>query len=147
MKPFTAEEAIFSLKCYAGALLALYVSYRIGLPRPFWSMTTAYIVSQPFAGAVRSKAVYRLIGTFTGCAVVVYLVPLLSNAPVLMTGAMVLWVGMCVYFSVLDRTPRGYLFMLAGYTAAMIGFPSVLAPDAVFDTGLARVEEISIGIL
>lgn len=147
MKPFTAEEAIFSLKCYAGALLALYVSYRIGLPRPFWSMTTAYIVSQPFAGAVRSKAVYRLIGTFTGCAVVVYLVPLLSNAPVLMTGAMVLWVGVCVYFSVLDRTPRGYLFMLAGYTAAMIGFPSVLAPDAVFDTGLARVEEISLGIL
>jgi uncharacterized membrane protein YccC len=49
--------------------------------------------------------------------------------------------------SVLDRTPRSYLFMLAGYTAAMIGFPSVTDPSLVFDTALARVEEISLGIV
>ncbi|OZI44910.1 fusaric acid resistance protein [Bordetella genomosp. 5] len=147
MKLPTAEESLFSIKCYLGAMLALYVSYTIGLPRPFWAVTTAYVVSQPWSGAVRSKAVYRLGGTFFGSAMTVYCVPRLANYPVLMTLVMVLWVGTCLYIAVLDRTPRSYLFMLAGYTAAMIGFPSVTDPSTVFDTALARVEEISLGIL
>src|SRR5690606_38305531 len=80
-------------------------------------------------------------------AMTIYTVPRLANYPVLMTLAMVLWLGLCLYIAVLDRTPRSYLFMLAGYTAAMIGFPSVTDPALVFDTGLARVEEISLGII
>ncbi|MGU9991205.1 FUSC family protein [Bordetella avium] len=147
MKPPTLEEALFSLKSFMGAMAALYLSYSIGLPRPFWAMTTAYIVSQPWSGAVRSKAVYRLGGTFFGSAMTVYTVPRLANYPVLMTLVMVLWVGICLYVALLDRTPRSYLFMLAGYTAAMIGFPSVSDPATVFDTALARVEEISLGII
>jgi uncharacterized membrane protein YccC len=141
------RETVFSLKSYLSAIMALYLAYSIGLPRPFWAMTTAYVVAQPWSGAVRSKALYRLVGTFIGSAATVYMVPRLSNSPVVMTGAMVLWVGACLYMSVLDRTPRSYLFMLAGYTAAMIGFPSVADPSLVFDTALARVEEISLGIV
>ena len=141
------REAVFSLKSYAGAMLALYLSYSMGLPRPFWAMTTAYIVSQPWSGAVRSKALYRLVSTFVSSAMTVCTVPRLSNSPVVMTAAMALRVGACLYMSVLDRTPRSYLFMLAGYTAAMIGFPSVSEPTLVFDTALARVEEIALGIV
>jgi uncharacterized membrane protein YccC len=141
------RETVFSLKSYLSAIMALYLAYSIGLPRPFWAMTTAYVVAQPWSGAVRSKALYRLVGTFIGSAATVYMVPRLSNSPVVMTAAMVLWVGACLYMSVLDRTPRSYLFMLAGYTAAMIGFPSVTDPSLVFDTALARVEEISLGIV
>jgi len=141
------RETIFSLKSYLSAIMALYLAYSIGLPRPFWAMTTAYVVAQPWSGAVRSKALYRLVGTFAGSAATVYMVPRLSNSPVVMTAAMVMWVGACLYMSVLDRTPRSYLFMLAGYTAAMIGFPSVTDPSLVFDTALARVEEISLGIV
>ncbi|ARP86430.1 FUSC family protein [Bordetella genomosp. 9] len=147
MKLPTAQEALFSLKAFIGAMMALYLSMLIDLPRPFWAVTTAYVVSQPFAGAVRSKAVFRLGGTFFGCAAVVFLVPRLANYPVLMVLALSLWVGVCLYIAVLDRTPRSYLFMLAGYTAAMIGLPSVTTPETVFDTGLARVEEITAGIL
>lgn len=147
MKLPNARETIFSLKSYLSAIMALYLAYSIGLPRPFWAMTTAYVVAQPWSGAVRSKALYRLVGTFAGSAATVYMVPRLSNSPVIMTAAMVLWVGVCLYMSVLDRTPRSYLFMLAGYTAAMIGFPSVTDPSLVFDTALARVEEISLGIV
>ena len=147
MKLPNVRETIFSLKSYLSAIMALYLAYSIGLPRPFWAMTTAYVVAQPWSGAVRSKALYRLVGTFVGSAATVYMVPRLSNSPVIMTAAMVLWVGGCLYMSVLDRTPRSYLFMLAGYTAAMIGFPSVTDPSLVFDTALARVEEISLGIV
>ncbi|MFZ2627391.1 MAG: FUSC family protein [Rugosibacter sp.] len=147
MKLPNARESLFSLKSYAASMLALYLAYSIGLPRPFWAMITGYVVAQPWSGAVRSKALYRLLGSFVGSAVTVYLVPRLSNSPVLLTGAMVLWVGVCLYFSVLDRTPRSYLFMLAGYTAALIGFPSVANPSTVFDTAVARVEEIGLGII
>ncbi|HTK01192.1 MAG TPA: FUSC family protein [Bordetella sp.] len=147
MKLPTAEESLFSIKTFIGAMAAMYLSMLIDLPRPFWAVTTAYIVAQPLAGAVRSKALFRLAGTFFGCAVVVYLVPRLSNYPVLMVAAISLWVGICLYIAVLDRTPRSYVFMLAGYTAAMIGLPSVTAPETIFDTGLARVEEISAGIV
>jgi uncharacterized membrane protein YccC len=37
--------------------------------------------------------------------------------------------------------------MLGGYTAAIIGFSAVTAPETIFDTALARVEEITLGIL
>ena len=37
--------------------------------------------------------------------------------------------------------------MLGGYTAALIGFPAVADPGAMFDTAVARAEEIMIGIV
>jgi uncharacterized membrane protein YccC len=39
------------------------------------------------------------------------------------------------------------MFVLSGYTAALIGFPSVLAPATVFDTAVSRVEEITLGVV
>lgn len=146
MKLPTIAEVLFSLKTFAAAMLALYVALGMGLPRPFWAMLTAYIVSNPFSGAVRSKATYRVGGTILGSAMAVLLVPSLANAPELLSLALALWVGVCLYVSLLDRTSRSYVFMLAGYTAALIGFPSVSEPAAIFDVALARVEEIILGI-
>jgi len=51
-----------------------------------------------------------------------------------------------LYVSLLDRTPRSYLTMLAGYTAGLIAFPAVNDPGAIFDIALARVEEITLGM-
>ncbi len=147
VKLFTRNEVIYSLKSFAAAMLALYLASRAGLPNTFWSLLTVYVVSQPLAGMVRSKAVYRLCGTFIGSTATVFIIPALSNAPVLLSLAMALWVSFCLFISLLDRTPRSYAFMLAGYTAALIGFPSVQTPDLIFNTAITRVEEISLGIL
>jgi uncharacterized membrane protein YccC len=138
---------IFSLNSFAGAMIALWIAFSLGLPRPFWAMLTVYITAQPLTGALRSKALYRVLGTATGGAAAVVIVPTFVNAPLLMTLMMASWIGFCLYLSLLDRTPRAYLFMLAGYTTAIIGFPSVTAPSAVFETALARVEEITLGIV
>jgi uncharacterized membrane protein YccC len=119
---------------------------RIGLPRPFWAMMTAYIVSAPFAGPTRSKGLYRAGGTVLGATAVTFLVPRLINSPELLSLALALWIAGCLYFSLLDRTPRSYLLMLAGYTAGLIGFPAVNNPGAIFDIALARVEEIVLGM-
>ena len=148
MKLFTRDETLFSLKCYISAMLALYISYSIGLRNPFWAMMTAYVVTtQPWAGSIRSKALYRLAGTILGSAAAVAIIPNLNQSPLLTTLAMSLWVGGCLYISLLDRTPRSYVFMLAGYTAALIGFPAVDDPIGLFDKGISRVEEISLGIM
>jgi uncharacterized membrane protein YccC len=37
--------------------------------------------------------------------------------------------------------------VLAGYTAAIVGFSVVNTPNAIFDTAVARVEEISVGVV
>jgi uncharacterized membrane protein YccC len=144
---FGRSEWLFSLKSFAAAMLAIYLAARAGLPRPFWALMTTYVVAHPLAGAVRSKAIYRFCGTLLGSVAAVLLVPTLSNSPELLTLALALWVAGCLFVSLLDRTPRSYLFMLAGYTAALIGFPSVQTPDAMFASAVARVEEIGLGIL
>jgi uncharacterized membrane protein YccC len=146
MKLASKMEILFSVKSFAAAMLAVYISMRIGLPRPFWAMMTAYIVSAPFAGPTRSKGMYRAGGTLLGAVAVTFLVPQLANSPELLSLALALWIGGCLYFSLLDRTPRSYMLMLAGYTAGLIAFPAVGEPGAIFDIALARVEEITLGI-
>ncbi len=137
----------FSIKTFAAAMLALWIALRIGLDRPYWAMATAYIVAQPLTGAMRSKSMYRFIGTLAGAVASLALLPNLVNAPVLLVAALSLWFAVCIYFAVLDRTPRSYLFLLAGYGAALMVFPSVDAPGAIWDVVLARVEEITLGIV
>jgi uncharacterized membrane protein YccC len=139
-------ELIFSLNTFLAAMLALYIAFASGLDRPFWAMLTVYITSQPLAGAVRSKAVYRLCGTIVGAGMTVVIVPTFVNEPIALSVALSLWVGACLFISLLDRTPRSYLFMLAGYTSALIGFPSVATPGTIFNTAVLRVEEIGLGI-
>lgn len=141
------RDWIFSAKTFVGAMLALWLAMRLDLDRPYWAMATAYIVAQPLAGAMRSKAVYRFLGTLAGAVVSLVLVPVLVDAPELLTAALALWIAICIYFAILDRTPRSYVFLLAGYTAALIVFPSVDAPATIWDTVLARVEEITLGIV
>ncbi|MBB3348463.1 FUSC family protein [Sphingomonas sp. BK069] len=140
------REVVFSANCFAAAMLALYVSFALGLERPFWAMATVYITSQPLSGAVRSKAVFRLIGTLVGASAAVVMVPLLVGAPLLLSLALAGWVAACQFVSLLDRTPRSYLFMLAGYTAALVGFPTVGHPEAIFDVAVLRAQEIGIGV-
>jgi uncharacterized membrane protein YccC len=141
------RPVIFTINCYIAAILAMLIAFSLDLNSPGWAMTTVYLTSQPLSGVLRAKAVYRVIGTFVGGAAMVAIVPNLIDAPELTTLAIILWVALCVFVSLLDRTPRSYMFVLSGYTAALIGFPSVLAPGTVFDTAVSRVEEITVGVV
>lgn len=140
------QAAAFSAKTALAALMALWITLWVGLPMPFWAMTTTYIVANPLSGATRSKAIYRVIGTLAGAAMAVALVPALVDWPLLLCLSLALWVGGTLAVSLLDRSPRSYTMMLAGYTALLIGFPAVDRPEAVFDIAVARVTEIVLGI-
>src|SRR5215472_5073182 len=110
-----AHNLSFSLANTAAVLGALFIAFALDLERPYWAMFTVFIIAKPISGAVRSKAVYRFVGTAAGAAMALILVPPLVQAPLLLCLAISGWVGVCLYFSLLDRTPRSYVLMLAGY--------------------------------
>lgn len=141
------NEILFSLKAFAASVLALWIALMLDLQKPYWAMATAYIVMHPLAAAVTSKAVFRVMGTVLGAAAAVVMVPNLVTAPELLCLALALWVGLCLFVSLLDRTPRSYVAMLAGYSAAIIGFMAVNAPQTIFEVALSRTQEITVGIL
>jgi uncharacterized membrane protein YccC len=140
------RAAVFALRTLLAVLLALFVAFSLDLPRPLWAMLSVFIIAQPYSGAVRSRAVHRFAGTLLGAAFVVLVTPPLSTTPELLCLTLAAWLGGCLFLSLLDRSPRGYVFMLAGYTATIIAFSNIEAPGRIFDTALARVEEISVGI-
>ncbi len=143
----TVWDVVFSLKTFGAAALALYIAFLCDLPNPYWTMTAVYIVAHPLSGALTSKAFYRLLGTAIGGMATVIMLPLFIPSPELTTLALALWLGGCLFISVLDRTPRAYVSMLAGYSAGIIAFMIVDKPQDVFDYATSRAEEISVGII
>ena len=142
-------DLIFATKTFIAGMLALFVSFELDLINPMWSIGTVLIIANPYSGMVSSKCVYRVIGTMGGAVVALTLTPHLINTPWLFTVVLSLWVGFALYVSLLDRTPRSYAFMLAGYSTAMIVFNAITYIDQynIFDIALARVIEISIGVI
>ncbi|HBN8522200.1 FUSC family protein [Pseudomonas aeruginosa] len=143
----SGRDWLFSARTFLAAMLALYVALALSLPHPVWAMGTVYIVSNPLIGAMRSKTVYRICGTLLGTGAAVLVVPPLSNAPELLLLVIALWSGGMLFLALLDRSPRSYLFSLPAYTMPLIAVPAVFAPQLVFDTALARSEEILVGIV
>uniref|UniRef100_UPI00197E0380 FUSC family protein n=1 Tax=Burkholderia sp. Ac-20379 TaxID=2703900 RepID=UPI00197E0380 len=141
------RDWLFSVKTFAASMLALYLGLIFQLPRPYWAMATVYIVSNPFVGATRSKALYRALGTALGASAAIFLVPPFVETPFLFSVVVALWTGTLLYLAMSDRTARSYVFMLAGYTMPLIALPTVTDPTTVFDVAISRTEEILLGIV
>lgn len=146
MQP-SLRDWIFSIKTFVAAMVALYLAFRMELPRPYWALATVYIVSNPFVGATASRSFYRVLGTLLGAAAAIAIVPPLVDTPYLMSLAIAVWMGIMLYLSISDRTARSYLFVLAGYTTPLISYPVVFNPSSIFDIAVARTEEILVGIV
>ena len=109
----TLGDALFSLKTFLAALIALYIAFLWNLSQPHWALLTVLIVAQAYTGMVRSKALYRFIGTFVGAAMAVFLIPRLVNLPELLTFFLAGWIALCLYLSLIDGTPRSYAYILS----------------------------------
>jgi uncharacterized membrane protein YccC len=145
--PLWSNKLTYCVANVAAALVGLYVAFWLDLDRPYWVVFTVFVISKPISGAVRAKGVYRFVGTLIGASMSVFLVPPLVQSPILLSLAVSIWVGLCLFLSLQDRTPRSYAFLLAGYSVAIVGLSVVNTPTAIFDVALARLEEISIGII
>lgn len=150
MSAFNTRGLVYAVNCTLAALLALYVAFSAGLPNPGWASLTVFIVSQPLgaaSGSVFSRALYRAGGTVIGIVASMLILPMLVQTPELLIAALAAWVALCIYVSLLDRSPRSYTFLLAGYTVALVGMPLIGDVSQLFDIGVARIEEIVIGAL
>jgi len=137
----------YVLKAVTAALLALGVSLALDLPQPRTALLCVFVVMQPQSGAVFAKSTYRLIGSLFGLVVMLELIGLFAQQPELFILSMALWIGICAGGAARQRNFRSYGFVLAGYTAALIGLPASQAPDDAFMTALTRMAELSVGIL
>jgi len=138
---------IFVAKTMVAAMLALWLSFRLGFDSPRSAMLTVFIVAQPQTGLVLAKSFYRIVGTIVGCLATFGLVGLFAQQRELFLAAMALWVGLCTAGAARNRNFRAYGFVLAGYTACLIGFPSAQHPELTFSIAVTRVSEVMLGIL
>ena len=138
---------IYIFKAVLAALLALWIAMRLDMQQPRTAMTTVFVVMQPQSGTVLAKSFYRFCGTMVGLVVMLALIGLFAQQPVLFLSATALWVGICTAGAARNRNFRSYGFVLAGYTAALIGIPAAQHPDGAYLSALTRVGEVTLGIL
>ena len=140
---------IFATKTFLAGMLALYVAFSLNLAYPIWAIGTVFVIANPYSGMTSSKSLYRVLGTLLGAIISIAVTPLLMNTPWLFTFFLAAWVGFCLYISLLDRTPRSYVSMLAGYTTVIICYNIIYYADTVsiFDMAIGRFLEITVGVV
>jgi uncharacterized membrane protein YccC len=138
---------IYVFKALTAAFLALGIAMKLDLPQPRTAMTTVFILMTQQSGRVLAKSFYRICGTLVGLVVMLVFISLFSQQPELFIVATAIWVGICTAGSARNRNFRSYGFVLAGYTAALIGIPASQNPDGAYMSALTRVAEITLGIV
>ncbi|KVR00147.1 FUSC family protein [Burkholderia ubonensis] len=134
-------------KTVCAALLAMGIAMQLEMSQPRTAMTTVFVLMQPLSGMVFAKSFYRVLGTAAGLVGALALGGLFAQQPELYMAGITLWVGGCIALAVRNRHFRWYGFVLAGYTAALIGLPSVMTPQTLFQSALTRAAEVALGIV
>jgi uncharacterized membrane protein YccC len=158
VKPTTREMVLAGLReesttwlFVVKTLLAFYITgwlaMRLELSQPSTAMITTIIVANRQTGLVLAKSFYRAIGTLAGAVAAFLIVGLFPQERVLFLGALSLWIGFCSGGAALYRNFKAYSFVLAGYTAAIIAIPVIDHPPDVFDSAVARISEVLLGLL
>lgn len=138
---------IFWGKTALAALLGLWLAYRFQLDSPGTVVITVFIVMQSRNGMVLAKSFYRAIGTIVGSIVALLLVAAFPDARFGFLAGLALWVGFCTAGARYFRNFQAYAFVLAGYTAALVGVPAALDPGHAFYIGVARLSDVMLGIV
>ncbi len=147
---FAARDGLIWLhliKTTAAALTALGIAMTLELPAPPVAMVTVFVLMQPVTGMVLAKCFYRVLGTAAGAIAAVVFGAVFPQQPELYLAVLTLWTASCTALAVRFRHFRWYAFVLAGYTAVLVGIPVVTRPDALFIAAMTRAAEVTIGIL
>lgn len=142
-----AVQWLFIGKTTLAALLAMWLSMRFELGQPVTAIITVYLIMQQQSGLVLTKSLYRILGTLGGAVACLVLFALFPQERVLFLLGLALWIGVCTAGATLLRNFRCYAFVLAGYTAAMIGMAVVSQPASFFTYAVNRFTEVVVGIL
>ncbi|WP_242111806.1 FUSC family protein [Luteimonas aquatica] len=147
---FLREEGgtwLFVLRSLLIYCLTGWLAMRLELEQPSTAMMTTVIVMHRQSGMVLAKSFYRTLGTFAGAGAALLIMGLFPQQRELFLPALALWLGLCAGGATLYRNFKSYAFVLAGYTAAIVALPVVSHPTAVFDSAMARIAEVLLGLL
>jgi uncharacterized membrane protein YccC len=150
LREFAAEEGqawLFVLKSLMAFYLAAWMTMVFQLEQPATTMITVAIVMHPQSGTVLAKSFYRALGTLTGSLFGVLLMAAFPQQRELFLLSLSIWVALCAGGAVLYRNFMSYGFVLAGYTAFIVILPAIDHPTAVFDSAVARVSEVMLGLI
>ncbi len=144
----TLRDVVYASKAFIASVLALMVGFSQNLENPYWSVLSIYIiVNPPGAAAIRSKCLFRLLGTVIGGVLVIAVTGLFGDQiGILLTATIAVIVG-AMFLNQIDKTPTGYIWFAVAVTAAVIALSNLMHPERIFGLAAARVEEISLGIL
>ena len=110
------------------------VGFSQNLENPYWSVLSVYIiVNPPGAAAIRSKCLFRLLGTVIGGVLVVAVTGLFGDQiGILLTGTIAVIVG-AMFLNQIDKTPTGYIWFAVAVTAAVIALSNLMHPERIFE--------------
>uniref|UniRef100_UPI0035CC0E82 FUSC family protein n=1 Tax=uncultured Sphingomonas sp. TaxID=158754 RepID=UPI0035CC0E82 len=134
-------------KLFASAMLAFWISVRIGLPQTYWAIVTCCVVANPNSSAAASKAVYRIAGTCCAGILALLVASMFGSVPLLIIVVTGPLTAFGFVAATLDRTTRSYGFMLFSITLLLILIGGINSPQGLFDIAWARSCEITLGVL
>lgn len=141
-----ASTLVFVLKTAVAAILALWIGYRLALDSPQTAVVTVFIVMQARTGLVVAKGFYRALGTVIGSGVSLLLVAAFAQDRFWFLAALAVWIGALTAGAAWYRNFQAYAFVLAGYTACLVGLPAALDPNQAFEIAVTRLTEVLLGI-
>jgi uncharacterized membrane protein YccC len=152
MPPFSSpvdlsrSNQFFALRTVISIITAIAIAFWLQVQDPQWAGLTACLVIQPTAGAVLAKGVFRIMGTIVGAFFGLFALSIYAEAPIPFVGLMVLWLSLSVYGAARVRNFAAYGFLLAGYSALLVGFEGIASPAGAWIVAIDRSAEILIGI-
>ncbi|GJD60011.1 FUSC family protein [Methylobacterium frigidaeris] len=147
IEPPPLSSWAYAVRIWLAMMLALYAGFWLQLESASSAAVTVAILAQPRRGQALSKAVYRFLGTLIGFVVAIVFTALFGQDRVEMLVAFATWMGLCVFVANYLQGTKAYGAMLSGYTVAIIAINNIDAPQSVFESGIARVAAITLGIL
>lgn len=127
-------------------LLIQYISFLFAMDGASTAIMSAIVVSQSFIGGLYLKARNRIMGTAAGILFGLVLAVLFPQTPLTFLTAALLWFVLTTMLASLVHSDRMYLYQLAGYTFAFVGFSILEAPGNAWHTLLYRATNVTMGL-
>lgn len=137
---------IFGTKAALAGLASILLAFWFNLDDPQWSLLTVFVTMAPQAGHVAAKGLARIVATFVGAVAALALIGLFAQAPLFFLFGLSFWLALCTFAARSYRNYIAYAWVLAGFTASIIGIGASDMPEQVFDIAVARVSEITLGV-
>lgn len=127
-----------------GVIVAVYIALWMGLEQPYWAALSVMIISNTDRGALFTKGVLRVVGTFIGVATG-YVAALWSEelAPAQLVLA-ALAAGIGTYGR--QRSAYGYAWFYGALTFMLLIACAMTTPDQLYSFAHYRCYEIVIGV-